>query len=144
MTVSHHPYTGTRPAWAEGVTVFGAVMLLIAGVLSIFRGIMAIAHDQVFVNTPNYVFRFDLTGWGWIHLVLGVIAVVVSIGLFQTATWARLAGVAIAALVVIANFLSLPYYPVWSIVMIAFSALVIWALCVIKREDLMDEHVRAG
>ncbi|MEU3982133.1 hypothetical protein AB0F77_18855 [Streptomyces sp. NPDC026672] len=144
MTVSHHPYTGTRPDWAEGVVVFGAVMLMIAGLLGIFRGIMAIAQDDVFVSTPQYVFRFDLTGWGWIHLVLGVIAVVVSFGLFRTATWSRVAGVAIAALVIIANFLSLPYYPVWSIVMIAFSSFVIWALCVVKREDLSDEHLRAG
>lgn len=144
MTVTHHPYAGTRPAWAEGIMVFGAVMLLIAGVLGIFRGIMAIAEDNVFINTPSYVFKFDLTGWGWIHLVLGVIAVVVSFGLFRTATWARVAGVGIATLVIIANFLSLPYYPVWSIIVIAFSSFVIWALCVVKREDLMDEHLRAG
>ncbi|MER5914796.1 hypothetical protein ABT124_31120 [Streptomyces sp. NPDC001982] len=119
-------------------------MLLIAGVLGIFRGIMAIARDDIFVNTPDYVFKFSLTGWGWIHLVLGLLAVVVSLGLFRTMTWARVAGVAIAVLIIISNFLSLPSYPVWSIIMIAFSSFVIWALCVVKREDLMDEHVRAG
>ncbi|MFH8798473.1 hypothetical protein ACH4F6_02555 [Streptomyces sp. NPDC017936] len=121
--------------WAAGLTVFGAVMLMLAGVLDIFRGIMAIAEDDVFVTTRNYVFRFDLTGWGWIHLFLGLAAVVVSLGLFRAATWARVAGVAIAGLLIIANFLSLPYYPVWSVIMIALSGFIIWALCVVRRED---------
>jgi hypothetical protein len=46
--------------------------------------------------------------------------------------------VAIAGLVIIANFLSLPYYPVWSVVMIAISGFIIWALCVVQRENLFD------
>ncbi|EFE66315.1 MULTISPECIES: DUF7144 family membrane protein [Streptomyces] len=133
-----HPTHGARGAhapsakwqWAEGLTVFAAVTLMIAGVLGILRGIMGIAEDDVFVTTQNYVFKFDLTAWGWTHLVLGVLAVLVSLGLAREAGWARAAGVAIAGLVIIANFLSLPYYPVWSVVMIAFSGFIIWALCV--------------
>ena len=68
------------------------------------------------------------------HLALGVVAVIVSMGLFRMSTWARVAGVGIAGLVIIANFLSLPYYPVWSVVVIATSGFIIWALCV-GRED---------
>ncbi|MGW7528957.1 DUF7144 family membrane protein [Streptomyces sp. NPDC054783] len=125
----------TKQAWAGGLTSFAGVMLMIAGLLGVFRGIMAIAQDNVFVTTPNYVFKFDLTSWGWIHLVLGAIAVVVSFGLFGPSMWARVAGVAIAGLVIIANFLSLPYYPVWSVVMIAVSGFVIWALCVVQGQE---------
>ncbi|KOG31397.1 DUF7144 family membrane protein [Streptomyces resistomycificus] len=135
MTATHtgHAHTTGRPL-AEGLTVFAAVMLMIAGVLDICRGIMAIADDEVFVTTRNYVFEFDLTGWGWIHLILGALAVIIALGLFQASLWARVAGVAIAGLIIVANFLSLPYYPVWSIVMIAFSAFIIWALCVVKSD----------
>jgi hypothetical protein len=132
-----HASKRSRP-FAEGLTVFAAIMLMIAGVLGVCRGIMAIAEDEVFVSTRNYVFEFDLTGWGWVHLALGAVAVLVSLGLFQASLWARIAGVAIAGLIIIANFLSLPYYPVWSIVMIAFSAFIIWALCVVKRDDRAD------
>jgi uncharacterized membrane protein len=99
---------------------------------------MAIAEDDIFVTTPNYVFEFDLTSWGWIHLVLGALAVIVSIGLLRRATWARVTGVGIAGLVIIGNFLSLPYYPVWSIVMIALSAFIIWALCVVERGNIFE------
>ncbi|MGW7257596.1 DUF7144 family membrane protein [Streptomyces sp. NPDC054834] len=139
MTASQSaPETTARQQWAGGLTMFGAVMLMIAGVLDIFRGIMGIAQDDVFVTTRNYVFQFDLTGWGWVHLILGAVAVIVSLGLFQASLWARIAGVTIAALIIIANFLSLPYYPVWSVVMIAMSGFVIWALCVVQREASPD------
>ncbi|QOV36706.1 hypothetical protein IM697_43245 [Streptomyces ferrugineus] len=125
----------TKYAWAAGLTVFAAVMLTIAGLIAVFRGIMGIAEDDVFVATRNYVFEFDLTGWGWVHLILGAIAVIIGIGLFQPSLWARVAGVGVAGLIIIANFLSLPYYPVWSVVMIAMSGFIIWALCVARRED---------
>ncbi|MEU2074395.1 hypothetical protein [Streptomyces sp. NPDC013489] len=139
MASTHTTRSGdtTRQAWAGGLTVFAAVMLGITGLVGIFRGIMAIAEDEVFVNTPNYVFKFDLTSWGWIHLILGIIAVLVSFGLYRTATWARVTGVGIAALVIIANFLSMPYYPAWSILMVVMSGVVIWALCAVKREELI-------
>lgn len=136
MTATHPTRAHTaKQQWAVGLTAFAAVMLMLAGLLDIFRGIMGIAEDDVFVSTPNYVFEFDVTGWGWVHLALGVVAVIVSLGLFQAATWARVTGVAIAGLVMIANFLSLPYYPVWSVVMIAMSGFIIWALCTVRGED---------
>ncbi|MFD5472381.1 hypothetical protein [Streptomyces sp. NPDC127105] len=146
MTATHtaRPHSA-KQAWATGLTAFAAVMLMIAGVLDIFRGIMGIAHDDVFITTRNYVFQYDLTGWGWIHLVLGVLAVIISIGLFRTAMWARVAGVAIAGLIILANFLSLPYFPVWSVVMIAFSGFIIWALCVLRPEEFpASRHAAAS
>ncbi|CAM5268117.1 hypothetical protein ACFV83_23115 [Streptomyces pharetrae] len=139
MTATHtRPADTTKQGWATGLTVFGAVMLFLVGLLDLLRGIMAIAEDDVFVTTPNYIFEFDLTSWGWIHLILGVIAVIVSVGLLRTATWARVTGVAIAVLVILANFLSMPYYPLWSLVMITISGFIIWALCVVERGDLFD------
>lgn len=133
-TPTSHARSSAKQNWAEGLVAFSAVMLMIAGVLAICRGIMAIVNDDIFVTTPNFVFEFDLTGWGWVHVGLGIAAVLVSVGLFQVATWSRVAGVAIAGLVIIANFLSLPYSPVWSIIMIAMSGFIIWALCVVKPE----------
>jgi nitrate reductase NapE component len=134
-TPTHHRSAGAMAA-ATGLTLFAAVMLFISGVLAIFRGIMAIARDNVFVTTPNYVFKFDLTGWGWVHLVLGALAVVVSVGLFMATTWARVLGVAIASLLIIANFLTIPYYPVWSLTLIALYGFIIWALCVAPKDSL--------
>ncbi|WP_369030784.1 DUF7144 family membrane protein [Streptomyces adonidis] len=139
MTATHtSPASTAKQEWASGLTAFAAVMLFLVGLLDLFRGIMAIAEDDIFLTTRNYVFEFDLTGWGWVHLALGVVAMIVSFGLLRTATWARVAGVAIAGLVIIANFLSLPYYPVWSVVMITISGFIIWSLCVVRRGSLYD------
>ncbi|MER6010574.1 DUF7144 family membrane protein [Streptomyces bluensis] len=136
MTATHtrQPRT-TRQNWASGGMVFAAVMLMIGGVLSIFRGIMGIAHDTIFVTTNSYVFKFDLTGWGWLHLALGIVAVLTSFGLLANAMWARITGVIIASFIFITDFLSLPYYPIWSVVMMALTGWVIWALCVSGRGE---------
>ncbi|MEV6618700.1 hypothetical protein AB0N31_33575 [Streptomyces sp. NPDC051051] len=133
-TSSMHHRSETSRAAAGGLVTFAGVMLFIAGVLDLFRGIMAIADDDIYVSTPNYVFQFDLTSWGWIQLFLGAIAIGVSVGLFSRATWARVVAVGIAGLLIIANFLSIPYYPVWSLTLIALYAFVIWALCTVPRE----------
>lgn len=121
-------------ALAYGLVAFAAVMLIVGGVMSVFRGIMGIAEDDVFVSTPDYTFQFNLTAWGWINLILGAIAILVGLGLFRAALWARILGVLIAGLMMLAAFASIPYYPVWSIVLIAIYGFVIWALCVVRPE----------
>src|SRR5262245_8425676 len=123
-------------ALAGGLTLFAAVMLTVSGVLAIFRGIMALAKDAIFVATPNYVFKFDVTGWGWIHLILGIVATLTGIALFKAPMWARITGIVIAALLLISSFLSLPYYPLWSIVLIALYGFIIWALCVVEEKNV--------
>ncbi|MFF3413954.1 hypothetical protein ACFYW9_04540 [Streptomyces sp. NPDC002698] len=133
-TTQHHTRSKATMTTASGLMIFASVMLFVSGVLDILRGVMAIAEDDVFVTGQNYVFKFDLTSWGWIHLVLGAVAVVVSLGLFTAATWARVIGVGIAALLIIANFLDIPYYPVWSLTLIALYGFVIWALCVARPD----------
>ncbi|MFD5857398.1 DUF7144 family membrane protein [Streptomyces chartreusis] len=133
MTTTHQRSAKSEAA-ASSLVTFAAVLLFLAGLLDLFQGIVAIASDEIYASTPNYTFKFDTTSWGWIQLLLGVIAMGVSAGLFSRATWARVAGVGIAGLLVVASFLSLPYYPVWSITLIAMYAFVIWALCVVRRE----------
>ncbi|WP_151771461.1 DUF7144 family membrane protein [Streptomyces abyssomicinicus] len=134
MTTTHHrPSYTAKQGWATGLYLFAAVMLLLTGLLDVLRGIMGIAGDDVFATSPDYVFRFDLTGWSWIQLALGVLAALVAVALFRSARWARVAGVAVAVFVLVASFLSLPYAPLWSIVVIALSGFVIWALCVVRR-----------
>jgi hypothetical protein len=116
--------------WASGWTVFAAALMILVGGMAIFQGIAAIAKDDVFVTTGNYVYTFNLTSWGWIHLALGVLVVLAGFALFSGALWARIVGVFLAGLSMIANFMWLPHYPFWAITLIAIDALVIWALCV--------------
>ena len=124
----------TRNAWASGLVIFAATVLMTVGVFEILQGIAALAEDEFFVRGPNYTYEFDLTAWGWIHLLIGIGLVVVGYFLFTGATWARWAGIAVAGLCMIGNFMWLPYYPIWSILIIALDVLVIWALSVHGRD----------
>ncbi|WP_228992864.1 hypothetical protein [Streptomyces sp. DH8] len=125
------PRPGQRSGspWAAGGTMFAGVLLLVDGILGVLKGIAGIASNDVYTRIDDYVFKFDVTSWGWIHLVLGVILVLVGVGILKGATWARVTGVVLASLNIVANFMWLPYTPVWAIVTIAIDVFVIWALC---------------
>ncbi|GAA1561995.1 MULTISPECIES: DUF7144 family membrane protein [Streptomyces] len=134
MTTTQTGREGYHP-FASGLVVFASVMLIVFGILDFFRGLMAIARNEVFVSTPNYMFKFDLTAWGWLHLIFGLLAIAIGLGLMKPSRWARIGGVVLAGILVIVNFLSLPYYPLWSLVAIAMYCAVIWALCVVRTPD---------
>jgi hypothetical protein len=119
---------------AVGLTMFASVMMMIVGVFEALAGISAIAKDDVFFTTVNYTFKLDLTGWGWIHLLLGILVFLAGLALLQGAVWARTVAVILASISMIANFLWLPYQPWWSILMIALAAFVIWAVTVHGRD----------
>nr|WP_242438854.1 hypothetical protein [Streptomyces sp. CB00455] len=103
--------------------------MVFGGLMALFEGIAALAKDDLFLATRHYVFEFSLTGWGWVHLILGIVLVVAGFAVVTGALWARFFGVAVAGLGAIANFLWLPYYPLWALVLIAVDLLVVWALC---------------
>ncbi|MER5862452.1 hypothetical protein [Kitasatospora sp. NPDC002040] len=127
------PGGGRRNTTAvTGLVLFAGVMMLIDGVLGILQGVVAIARDDVYLATPHYTFEFSLTSWGWIHLLLGVVLTVVGYGVISGAAWGRVVGIALVSLNLVLNFLFLPYYPVWSLIAIALSAFVLWALCVYR------------
>lgn len=114
---------------AQGTTAFAGIMLATASFLGILQGIAAISADNVYVDTLRYTYEFNLTVWGWVHLVLGIAGVAVGVGILTRKVWALLAGVLMAVLSVFTNFAFLPQYPLWSIVIIALDVFVIWALC---------------
>ena len=125
-----------RPSgWAIGFVVFAAVMMVLVGTFQVIAGIAAIFEDEFFVVGPNYVYDVDVTAWGWIHLILGLTLVLAGFGALKGATWARVVGITLASLSAISNFFFIPYYPVWSIVIIAADVLVIWALSVYGRRE---------
>ncbi|GHB24592.1 MULTISPECIES: DUF7144 family membrane protein [Streptomyces] len=135
MHHGHGTRSGSEGAWVTGWTGFAGAMMIFGGVMAIFQGIAAIAEDDVFVVTRNYAYNFNLTSWGWIHLALGVLVVLAGAALFRGAMWARVIGIGLAGLSMIANFMWLPYQPVWAVVLIAVDAFVIWALCVGRSRE---------
>lgn len=117
-----------KEGFAMGTAFVAATLLFTAGVIGLLQGIAAVAEDVVFVAGSEYIYRLDLTTWGWIHIVVSAIAIAIAVGLFTGATWARAGAIVIAALSIILTFLWLPYYPWWSILVIAVDLVVIWAV----------------
>jgi hypothetical protein len=122
-------------AWAEGIGIFAGAALLTVGVFQFLEGVAAAAKDDVFVRTSNYVFSFDLTTWGWIHIVFGIVVAAVGGAILAGQRWALVAGVVLAILSALLNFVWLPYYPAWAIIVIAFDIAVVWALSTVLGDS---------
>ncbi len=133
---THMPDTGA--VWARGGTMFAGIVLLVDGVLSVLKGIAGIVSNNAYARTGNYIYRFNAHSWGWLLLGLGVVVALAGLSLLGTkaAPWARAVGIAMAALSIIANFIWLPFQPIWAIISIALDTFVIWALC--------TDHSRRG
>jgi hypothetical protein len=122
-------YTADRPVGAAlGFTITAAVLMMISGLWNFLEGLAAIIKGQFFVVLPNYVYNVSITGWGWIHLILGAAVFVAGAFLFMDKMWARIVGVVLACLSAVANFLYIPYSPVWSVIVIALDVFIVWAL----------------
>lgn len=114
--------------WAIAGITFAAAMLFVVGVFQVIAGLVAIFNDEFYVVAPNYTFDLDVSAWGWIHLLLGAFLIFAGWGLYKGKAWAAGVAIALAALSAIANFFFIPYYPFWSLLVIAICIWVIWAL----------------
>jgi hypothetical protein len=123
---------------AVGVTVFAGVLMIMIGVFHAIQGLVALFNDDFFVVGTEYVFRFDITAWGWVHLVVGVIVALAGAALFRGALWARTVAVILASVSMVASFVWLPYYPLWSILIIALDVFVIWAVMLHGRDIVAE------
>ena len=116
--------------WAAGFALFAGVVMVVTGMNQVFIGIAGIVGDELYVALDDYVYDLDLTAWGWIHLGFGVLLLVTGFAVVRGKDWARAVAIVLASLSLIANFLFVPYYPVWALLVIALDIAVIWALTV--------------
>jgi hypothetical protein len=118
----------TVSAWATGGAMFAATLMVLIGGFMAIIGLAAIINDDYFAVVRGYAFDLDTTAWGWIHLILGVIAAIAGFGLFYRAVWAGVTALFLAVLVAIDNFFFIPYAPFWSLLVIGLCAWVMWSL----------------
>ena len=111
--------------WALGGIAFAGTLMIIVGAFQAIAGLVAIFDDDFYVIGRNYTFDLDVTAWGWVHLILGALLLLVGFSLLARQAWAGVVAIVLAA---IENFFFIPYYPFWSILVIALCVWVIWAL----------------
>jgi amino acid transporter len=119
---------------AIGWSVFAAYMLMMMGIFQALAGIAGIANDDRFLVTEDYVVKLDVTQWGWVHLIIGIVVFLSGLGIFSGNVLARTVGVFVAIGSAVRAFVYLPLQPVWSSILIAIAVTVIWALTAHGRD----------
>jgi len=130
-----------RSGWAVGWTYFAAFMMVMLGFWHSIAGLSAILKKAIYAPSAqlgDYFLKFNVSTWGWIHLILGILILIAGFGLLSGAVWARTIGVILAFLSGLAGFAWLPYYPVWAILIVVLAVAVIWALTTHGRDVTMD------
>jgi hypothetical protein len=128
-------------AWAVGFILLGSVMMMLLGSFHLIAGIAALIDDSFYSVRDGFALEMDVTAWGWLHIIGGILLMVVSVALIGGLKIARLIAIALVAISAIWNFYSIPYYPVWSLTMLVLCLGVLWALIAHGREftDVMNE-----
>lgn len=118
--------TSTNPtAWVP----FAGVILLVSGIFSAIQGLVAlIGPSAYYAVMDGQLFLFDVTGWGWWNLMIGVLLILTSISLFVGAAWARVVAIVLVILSAVVQMFLVPVQPWWSFIVIAIDVLVIYAL----------------
>ena len=120
--------------WVGWVT-FAGIMLIMLGIFQAIEGFVAIFDNGYYLVRPNgLVVNADYTAWGWTHLIIGLVAIAVGIGLMTGNMVARIVGIIIAVISAIVNLMFIAAYPVWSTIVIAVDVIVIYAIVAHGRE----------
>ncbi|HJQ47485.1 MAG TPA: hypothetical protein VJ870_14395 [Amycolatopsis sp.] len=136
------PQSQTGPTTSEagwsGKLAFGGVVMIVAGLFNVIIGLVAVINRDYYVVRPSGLLVLNLTGWGWLHLILGALIALTGAVLFSGATWARVVTVVLAGFNALASLAFLSVYPFWSIVVIALDIVVIWAVLTADAETDAD------
>ncbi len=135
IAISYETVFEGRNLVMAGFAIFAGFLMILSGTFQIIQGLAAVFNDELFVVGPSYIYQFDLTTWGWVHVIVGAIIALAGLAIFSGRAWGRIIGIIIALLSAIANFFYIPYYPIWSIIIITLDVIIIWALAGYTPEE---------
>lgn len=129
----------TRTGWV-GWGVFAGVMIAVSGIFNLLHGLVALVQpDTYFTVTNGALFIFDLSGWGWWNLVIGILLIATGLALLTGALWARVIAIILAVLSAAGQLLLIPVQPWWALIVIAVDVLIIYALTA-HGDELREER----
>ena len=117
--------------WTGWISFAGLMMVIIGG-LDFFEGLIAVIRGKYYAVTPDQIVVVNLTSWGWIMIIWGIVLVFAGFGLLSGATWARWFSIVALSLNFIAQlgFVGSSQYPLWALTVVALTAVVLYALIV--------------
>ena len=123
---------------------FGGLVMILLGGLAFFQGLIAVIEDNYYVVTQSGFLVFDVTGWGWIMMIWGVILVLVGLALISGQSWARWVSIVLVSVNVFAQlgFVGNSAYPLWSLLVLTLNIIVLYALIVRWDESQLQLESR--
>ncbi len=126
-------YGSDTDDWSGWISFAGVMMILLGG-FQLVEGLVALLRpDYYLVGSEGLVVSVSFTGWGWVHLLLGVFVLAAGIGVMAGRTWANVVGIVLAGLSALVNLAFIAAYPLWAILVIAVDIAVIYALTTNRR-----------
>lgn len=121
----------TSERWAGWLRFGGILMIIIAGA-DFFQGLIAAIRGSYYAVTPNQIVVFDMTTWGWIMMIWGVILGAAGFGLLTGATWARWFTIVVGTLnfFIQLGFVGSSQAPLWSLTSLTLTILVLYAVTI--------------
>ena len=123
-----------QPTGWTGWVVFAAVLMVVAGGIWAIQGLIAVFNDNLVIFGTEGAILLDVTGWGWIHIILGALLVLAGILVLRGNMFGRINAVILAMLSIIGNFVWMPDYPVWASEIITLDVFILYAVIIHGRE----------
>src|SRR4029453_16227223 len=111
---------------------FAGILMVLLGGLSVFQGLIALLEDSYYVVTPSGYLLFDVTGWGWIMLIWGIVLALVGLALLNGASWARWTAIVFVGINGFGQlgFLGNTNDTIWLLTTLTFNLIILYALIV--------------
>lgn len=127
------PEAQARSGWVRWV-YFGGILMLASGIIQFINGMIVLTRSNIDTVPSGLLVQLNLTGMGWSLLIAGVIVASAGAGVLTGRGWARMVGIAVAVLSILANISLLMAEPAWSTVVILLDLIVVYALIAHRGE----------
>lgn len=114
----------------EGWVLFAWIMLLVAGVMAVINGIVALSRASFFTAYGAHYVMSSLSTWGWVALIIGIVSIAAAVSVWRGGAFGRWAGITIAGISVIVQLSWIPIVPFWALFIMFLDILVIYGLAV--------------
>ena len=120
-----------------GFVVFAGALLMVEGLINVVHGLTALlSDDRLGIHRENLII-VNVTAWGWVVLISGLLLIPIGGALLTGAAWSRIAGIVVVSLHAVTQVGWLSAYPVWAVLMIALDIIVLYALTA-RWSDVRD------
>ena len=119
----------------QGWAAVAGILMVVVGAFKAFSGFIGLFNDEWIVRGFNAYYFVDLTALAWWYLIIGLILVLAGLAAMQMKAWGRWVGVIAVGLAMISEFMWLPVYPIWSILLITLYFFMIIGLVIARPSE---------